>query len=40
MDAVRDCPTDILRAIAAKASEGEILYWPTAEWRYLNCALP
>jgi hypothetical protein len=39
MDAVRDCSTNILRAIAAKAFEGELLYWATAEWRYLNCAL-
>lgn len=31
MDTVRDCPTDVLHAIAAKASEGDPLYWAAAD---------
>ena len=31
MDTVRDCPAEILGAIAAKASEGELLYWAAAD---------
>ena len=31
MDTVRDCPAEILRAIAAKAPEDKPLYWATAD---------
>ena len=31
MDTIRNCPADIQRAIAAKASEGEPLYWAAAD---------
>ena len=31
MDTVRDCPADVLRAIAAKSSEGTPLFWAAAD---------